>query len=173
MAEERFIKLPDILPLVKNHLRRAFKVEDTDHKNLINFYKTAAWPAQEENKSRTYVVIARNEVVAYLTVSVASFDQIEGEKNTTNFGIQVLMIGKLYVSQEFRGKGIGGHLIRFAIDMSHKLNELTGCSGIIVNSNSKKETLGFYQHYGFKELEKNEDEEYGRTVTMFYKLPVV
>ena len=172
MAKKGSIKIPNIFPLSKNSLKGAFCVDDPKFKHLINFYITAAWNSQQEKKSKIYIVVDKDRVLAYMSVSVGLFEEIQGEKNTTSHEIQALLIGKLYVLPEYRGRGIGTDLLRFATDMTCRLDEMTGCSGLIVDSNSDADTLKFYSRFGFKEIDQIENEKKERTITMFFKLPV-
>lgn len=66
----------------------------------------------------------------------------------------------LFVSAENRGKGIGKHLLRYAID-SLSVNELT------VNEQNPS-AIGFYEHMGFEIYKKSDTDEQGNPYPILY-----
>jgi putative acetyltransferase len=68
-------------------------------------------------------------------------------------GISKNKIEMLFVGAEFRGKGIGGKLIDYAINV---LNILY----VDVNEQNEQ-AIGFYKKYGFKSLDRSEKDDYG------------
>ena len=75
-------------------------------------------------------------------------------------GIDGHKLEMLFVSAENRGKGIGKHLLRYAID-SFAVNELT------VNEQNPS-ALGFYEHMGFETYKKSDTDEQGNPYPILY-----
>jgi len=173
MAEEKSVNLLSlkIMPLSsKKMLKGAFPIKDTEYKHLTNWLKTVAWLSQQEKKSKTHLASYNDTILAYITVSVGILDQkIEGIPNTTSFNPQILIIGKLYVEPDARKNGIGYKLLSFVLDIAVNLENMVGCLGIIVDSNSNVTTVNFYKKFGFIEIDKNKDTH--RTVRLFFQLP--
>jgi len=62
-------------------------------------------------------------------------------------------LGRLGVSIDFRGKGLGEALLMDALHRSFKLSEQVASTGVVVDA--KDETArAFYKKYGFIELPK-------------------
>ena len=75
-------------------------------------------------------------------------------------GIDGSKLEMLFVSAENRGKGIGKHLLRYAID-SFAVNELT------VNEQNPS-AIGFYEHMGFETYKKSDTDEQGNPYPILY-----
>jgi GNAT superfamily N-acetyltransferase len=175
MAEEKIdLAALEIVPLYKGLLKKsAFTSKDPEYQNLIDWVRTRAIHAHREKKSKTYLAIYKDEQIAFITISNRILiGATEGAKSTTKFQPQVLVIGKLYVCPEYRGSGVGKELLKFALDIARNFDEMTGCLGIIVDSNSNPDTVRFYKNFGFKELVKQDDED-GRTIKMIFNLSTI
>ncbi|MBQ0130051.1 MAG: GNAT family N-acetyltransferase [bacterium] len=70
-----------------------------------------------------------------------------------------VLIGRLGVSQEFQGKGIGTELMDF-IKSWFVVSNKTGCRFLIVDAYNDKNTLNYYESNGFKYLFSTENQEY-------------
>ena len=70
-----------------------------------------------------------------------------------------VLIGRLGVSQEFQGKGIGTELMDF-IKSWFVVSNKTGCRFLIVDAYNDRNTLNYYESNGFKYLFSTENQEY-------------
>lgn len=154
----------EISPLTS--VRGAFSNETTDgFGHLVNWFKTAAIISQREKKSKTYVAKIGTTTIGFVTVSTLLVS-VDGLGNTTGFDPQLVLLGKLYVSNVYRSSGIGTRLLDFVVDIAHNMDDLLGCQGIIVDANPDERTLAFYHRYGFEDIGTDEDD-----IRMFFKLP--
>lgn len=171
MAEEQVdIDSIIIAPMEKQMAKGAFS-DVEDFTSLASWYRTCAFIDQREGKSKTYVALAHDEVVGYVTVSVVTVENMPDEKNTNSFQYQAMSIGKLLVSPTKRSAGVGTILLKFAIDIAMQLDMLVGCRGIFVDANNNERTINFYESRGFMRLSVSDDESASdRTVRMLMKL---
>lgn len=69
--------------------------------------------------------------------------------------VSATLIGRLAISVDFRGKGLGEALLMDALHRSLKLSQQVASTGIIVDAKDEA-AHAFYQKYGFIELPKIE-----------------
>ena len=72
-----------------------------------------------------------------------------------------VLIGRLGVSSEYRGKGfsIGSQILDFIKGWFRSFNNKTGCRFIVVDAYNNEKTLHFYNKNGFRMLYRTEQEE--------------
>lgn len=75
-------------------------------------------------------------------------------------GIEERKLEMLFVSPEFRGKGIGKQLLQYGIE-NHSVNEL----GVNEQNPLAK---GFYEHFGFQVYKRTETDEQGNPYPILY-----
>lgn len=169
MAEDK-IEIDSILiaPMEKNMARGAFSNVEKEFKHLANWFATMAFISQREKKSKTYVATINGELIGYITVSMSTIESEPGTKSASRYEVEVLKIGKLLVDPQYRGQGIGDELLKFAVDIALNINEMTGCSGIYLDSNNNERTIHFYAAHGFRVIETDESDQ--DTVPMFLKI---
>lgn len=158
-----------IIPLKKTFLRGSFKGEENEpdycHK-LIRWFKTTSWEAMTERSASTYVILFNGLLAGFVTVSMVIIEHVPDEICRRISSRQVLNLGKLYISNKYRSKGIGSVAIEFVAGLARSVNELVGCSGIIVDANQNEKTIKFYAKNEFVFL--NEIEENTKTVRMYF-----
>lgn len=116
--KEDFTQLVEIWESAVKHTHHFLKVEDFEfYKSQIPFYFTQV----------------------QLYVYREDSGEIKGF-----LGVDGTMIEMLFVSQPYRGTGVGSQLLQFA------LNSL-GADKVDVNEENKQ-ALGFYTHWGFKRI---------------------
>lgn len=149
-----------------------FRCDDTD---LDDFFATDAFYYDEELLGRTYAWINIEEpslimgLVTLANDSIKAKDIISSARNRVQRSITnakrgmnypAVLIGRLGVSSDFRGKGlnIGSQILSFIKDWFRADNK-TGCRFIVVDAYNNDRTIHFYERNGFKTLYKTEQEE--------------
>lgn len=63
-------------------------------------------------------------------------------------------IGRLAVSKNYQGKGVGAMLLRHALQKCLRMSEEFGGRVVVVDAKNEK-AAAFYSHYGFKPIKEN------------------
>lgn len=160
--------LIEITPLAKGMTSGVFPKSDKDFEaKIINWFESQAVLAQREKKSKTYVATYEGQVIAFINISMHAVEEIFGSKGKTAYEFPVLLVGKLLTHPDFRGHGVGKHLMDFAVDIARNVDSMIGCVGLVVDANKNERTVKFYENYGFVTLETDNK---ARTVRMFFQL---
>jgi len=146
-------------PLGEKHNRAAFScgVEALDS----YLHKQAAQDARKR-AAVPFVATADGYTIAgYYTLSqyAITLDAIPEEfaKKLPKYPmVSATLLGRLAVSVEFRGKGVGEYLLMDALDRSLTSSEQIASAGIIVDAKDES-AARFYKKYGFVELPKIEN----------------
>lgn len=145
------------------------------NKDLDEFFATDAFYYDRELLGRTYAWLSIEEpslIIALVTLandSVKAKDMVSTARNRVQRSIvntkrgmnyPAVLIGRLGVATEFRGKGlnIGSQVIGFIKDW-FRIDNKTGCRFIVVDAYNNPKTLHFYEKNGFKTLYRTEQEE--------------
>ena len=75
-----------------------------------------------------------------------------------------VLIGRLGVSSEFAGKGIGSETLDFIKGWFLSTNNKTGCRFVIVDAVNEQYVISFYQKNGFQPLFSSEEQEFAYTI---------
>ena len=75
-----------------------------------------------------------------------------------------VLIGRLGVSSEFAGKGIGSETLDFIKGWFFSTNNKTGCRFVIVDAVNELHVISFYQKNGFQPLFSSEEQEFAYTI---------
>lgn len=149
-----------------------FRCDDID---LDEFFASDAFYYDEELLGRTYAWInLKNpaQIIGLVTLandSIKAKNIVSSARNRVQRGITnaklgmnypAVLIGRLGVSSDFRGKGfsVGSQILSFIKDWFRADNK-TGCRFIIVDAYNNARTIHFYERNGFKTLYKTEQEE--------------
>lgn len=103
---------------------------------------------------KKYVPQALKEV-SYLLVMVSDDDNL-----IAFMGIEGHKLEMLFVTSEYRGKGIGKKMLLYGIE-NYKVNYLA------VNEDNPQ-AKGFYEHMGFKAYQRNELDDQGKPYPVLY-----
>jgi GNAT superfamily N-acetyltransferase len=124
---------------------------DSGNSQLDDWLKQRARKNELEGASRTYVLCARELVIAYYCLAngaVAQTAAIGRVRRNMPDPIPVMVIGRLAVDCRWQGKGIGRALLRDAILRTLQASEIAGIRAILVNAISE-DAKQFYEKCGF------------------------
>ena len=110
--------------------------------------------AEEINRIKQYVPQALQAVPVLVVAE-------DGNGNPMGFmGVAHRMLEMLFVSNEYRGQGIGKQLLQYGIER-HAINELS------VNEQNPL-AKGFYEYMGFEVYKRTESDEQGMPYPLLY-----
>lgn len=150
-----------------------FSCEDSD---LDEFFSKDAFLYERELLGKTYAWINTADPSKILGMVTLANDSVKAQfmagsarnrlqRSVTNakrgMNYPAVLIGRLGVSSEYRGKGlyIGSQILDFLKGWFRSFDNKTGCRFIVVDAYNNKNTLHFYEKNGFKPLYKTEEEE--------------
>ena len=145
--------------LCVEYLRESHDVSffDCSNEDLNDFLKSDAKKSQEDLISRTYLCLWQNSILGYLTLVTDTIEVKLIEKDDCVDGYPYprypsIKIARLAVDERFEGCGIGRFLLLWATGKVYQLSNEVGCRYITLDS--KRESLGFYEKFGFKLIMK-------------------
>ena len=137
-------------------------------KELVDFLVEDALDNQKKQMSITYLWLLKStkELVAYVTV-LADAISLQGElkehfrqQGVLYKSLPALKIGRLCVSDEYLGRGIGTLMIEFTIVLAQRISKEIGLRFITTdakrNPEPRKDSLHFYKRFGFEILRQRE-----------------
>jgi GNAT superfamily N-acetyltransferase len=136
--------------LTPDHDLSSFSCGEPD---LDAWFKRRASKNQISRASRTYVVTVAGEVVAFYCIAVGSIAMAEANKSITRNmpdPIPVMVLGRLAVDETYAGNGIGGGLIKDAVERTLQVSEVAGLAALLVHAKHER-AAGFYRKHGFKQ----------------------
>ena len=127
------------------------------------FGKTYAWVSATDTRHILGLVTLANDSVKSQYIASSARNRLQRGVPNAKRGINfpAVLIGRLGVSSNFRGKGlnIGSQILDFVKDWFRSSDNKTGCRFIVVDAYNNDNTLHFYEKNGFKPLYKTEQEE--------------
>lgn len=150
-----------------------FSCEDSD---LDEFFSKDAFLYETELLGKTYAWINMADPSQILGLVTLANDSVKAkyiansarnrlQRSITNakrgMNYPAVLIGRLGVSSEYRGKGlnIGSQILDFLKGWFRSFDNKTGCRFIVVDAYNNEKTLHFYEKNGFKPLYKSNQEE--------------
>lgn len=151
------VKSLQIQSISKQYHRDHFDCGNAVLNEYLNKY---ARQNDENNMARAFVAVGDDRLIlAYYCISTASieFEELPEElrKNLSKYPIPAALIGKLACDLSMKGQGLGARLLTDALQRIVASSSELGIKVIIVDA-INKEAKGFYQHYGFIELDGQE-----------------
>jgi predicted GNAT family N-acyltransferase len=147
-----------VVPLSQIHNTSDFDCEDSD---INEFLKRDALLYQKIQLAKIYVLIYRENIVGFFSLSTDSIklkndEKVSSPKLKTKrlCEFPAVKIGRLGIDKRFKEMGFGKRLLMIAIGLI-KQHKIFGCRFITVDSYPK--VVNFYSKYGFI---KNEHEKY-------------
>ena len=155
------------------HSREKFDFSCGD-KDLDDFFHNDADKFQQQLLCKSYSFRLDSDnavVVCVFTLSNSSIDarnlpnnrrrklteKIPHEKSLSSY--PATLIGRLGVSSDFGGKGIGTELMEFIKQWMQLPTYLTACRYLTVDAYNNEHTLKFYEKNGFKTIFSSENQE--------------
>jgi predicted GNAT family N-acyltransferase len=143
-------------PLGLKHDRAAFScgVEALD-----TYLQKQASQDAKKHAAAPFVLTPDGKTIAgYYTLSQYSIElgDVPGElaKKLPKYPlVSATLLGRLAISVDFRGKGLGEMLLMDALHRSLKLSEQVASTGVVVDAKDEA-ARAFYRKYGFVELPK-------------------
>ena len=126
---------------------------------------TGVW---EQSVKATHLFLSESEIaeiklcIPMALQDIAHLIVVENEDGypVGFIGIENQTIEMLFISPEYRGKGIGKKFIQYVIEM-FSINEVT------VNEQNPQ-AIGFYEHMGFAAYKRTDLDEQGRPYPLLY-----
>jgi len=126
--------------------------------SLDDYIKRQAKQDVKRRIARVYVAtntLSESDIVGYYTLSTLSIDLSalppEQIKKLPKHPVPAALIGRLAVSENHQGQGIGAVLLVDAIKRTIAISESIGIYAVVVDAIDDK-AAAFYQHFGFKQL---------------------
>jgi len=120
--------------------------------SLDEWLKRRARANQISGASRTYVASENLKVAAYYCLAsgaLAVGDAVGPLKRNMPDPIPMVILGRLAVDQNWRGKGLGVAMLKDAVMRTREAAEILGIRGLLAHAISL-EAKAFYESYGFK-----------------------
>ncbi len=137
-------------------------------KELVYFLVEDALDNQKKQMSITYLWFLKStkELVAYVTL-LADAISLQGElkehfrqQGILYKSLPALKIGRLCVSDEYLGRGIGTLMIEFVLVLAQRISKEIGLRFITTdakrNSDPRKDSVHFYKRFRFEILKQRE-----------------
>jgi GNAT superfamily N-acetyltransferase len=138
---------------------------ETDVKDLKDFLIDDALNNQKLAISTTYLVFYNpdNRLVGYISI-LADALRVHGTtigKSFVDIGVNyktlpALKIGRMCVDKNYSRRGIGTHMIYFAMKILLKMSEKIGCRFIFIDAKTQTDAPKFYKKFGFVVLKARE-----------------
>ena len=150
---------------------RQFLCGDED---LDDFFHNDAFKYEKQLLAKSYCFRLRCDnsvIVCVFTLSNSSIDarnlpnnrkrklteNIPHEKRISSY--PATLIGRLGVSSDFHGKGIGAELIKFVKQWMLDTSNKAACRYLTVDAYNNERTLKFYESNGFKTVFSSDEQE--------------
>ena len=137
-------------PLNATHDLSAF---DCEVPALNDYLKKFALANQSGQTARTYVATRGRRVVGYFTLAAGSVRREESParvaKGLAAHPVPVILLARLAVDRNERGKGLGAGLLKDALLRAVQAADIIGCRAVMVHAKDDP-AKSFYQHFGFE-----------------------
>ncbi len=141
----------EIRALLPDDDRRDFR--SGDEALDLFFHRYAGQNQFRHHVGVSYVAIEADRIVGFVTVSAGSLDaeDLPSGRKMPPYPLPFLRVARLAVDSRTRGGGVGGLLLRFAIELAERMRDEYGCVGVLVDA--KEGAVEFYRRYGFIPVE--------------------
>ena len=152
--------------------RTSFVSGDED---LDRFFRKFAGQSQfTHHLGATYIATDGEAICGFVTASASSIEVADLPRRISRrlprYPLPVLRIARLATSGELRGRGIGGLLVKCALELACGMSEEVGCIGVVVDA--KEQASAFYERYGFEAIDVLEGGSNARPMPRPMFLPI-
>lgn len=137
--------------LARRHAVDAF---DCGEEALNRFLIRFAWAYSQANASQTYVGLADDAVIGFYTLVVGEvrYDDAPARltKGLGRHPVPIMLLARLAVSREWRGKGVGAGLLRDAVLRTLQAADIAGIRALAVHAKDD-DARAFYRRFDFVE----------------------
>jgi len=147
-----------IIPLSEHQNLLSFNCSSSE---LNDFLKNDALADQNNLITRTSLCFWKDELTGFVAMVADTIEAkavIDGIERYKYSKYPVIKIARLAVASRFERRGIGTYLVKMVMGQSLSICHSIGCRYILVDS--KDESTGFYEKYGFKIAEKNKKKDF-------------
>ena len=126
---------------------------------FTEYLKVQAHYDQKEQVGQTWVFKHAGRIVGFITIAMAHMKPSECEElGIDSYGnIPALLIGHLATHKDFERRGIGKHMVSWAIIKAIDHSKSIGCRLVILNPES--DVIDFYRKRGFAYVPHGDDDE--------------
>jgi predicted GNAT family N-acyltransferase len=121
---------------------------------LDDYLQRHALSNQSRHLSTTYVALAGDEVVGFVTIAPSQISSAEltpaTRRGLPRYPLPTMTLARLATHVERRGVGLGSQLLRHTLLEASRMATEFGCIGVRVAA--KPNAVGFYQQFGFVPL---------------------
>ncbi len=125
---------------------------DCGYEDLNRYISRFALNNQSAGSAQTYVAIADNKVVGYCSLAVGAMAHsqapIRMAKGLARHPVPVMLLARLAVDNEVKGRGLGAALLRDALARTLQAAEIAGIRAVIVHAKDDN-ARRFYEHFDF------------------------
>ncbi|MFY9329564.1 MAG: GNAT family N-acetyltransferase [Georgfuchsia sp.] len=135
-------------------LDRAHIVEgfDCGYDDLNRFISRFALNSQSAGSAQTYVALTDEKVIGYYSLAVGAVAHSQAPtrmvKGLARHPVPVMLLARLAVDNEAKGKGLGVALLHDALARTLQAADIAGIRAIIVHAKDN-EARRFYEHFDF------------------------
>lgn len=120
---------------------------------LDRYLHRFAWQNQQANAAQTYVGLSGQAIVGFYTLAVGEVAYERSaermRKGLARHPVPVMLLARLAVHQEWRGRGIGAGLLKDALVRTARAADFAGIRAFVVHAKDDQ-AQEFYEHFGFQ-----------------------
>ena len=144
-----------IEPLSKDHDRKSF---DCGTEELNAYLARFSFQNQRSNIGRTFIATdasnnqsGKKEVLGYYTLSTGQIEAeiLPSQLKHPRYPVSIVRIARLAVSNNHKGKGLGGEILYSALSKISNISKMIGIYAVVVDAKDQS-AKSFYEHYGFE-----------------------
>ena len=138
------------VPLDKNHDLSDF---DCGVEALNEYLRKYAYANHQNRSARIYVAVREGRVVGYYTLAAGSVGREDAPPRVAQglgqYPIPVILLARLGVDLNERGKGLGKALLKDAILRAVQASDIIGSRAILTHAKDEQ-ARAFYSKFGFE-----------------------
>ena len=135
--------------LDRSHIADPF---DCGYEDLNRYISRFALNNQSAGSAQTYVTLAGGKVVGYYSLAVGAVAHSQAParmvKGLARHPVPVMLLARLAVDKEAKGKGLGAALLHDALARTIQAADIAGIRAVVVHAKDD-EARRFYEHFDF------------------------